>query len=243
MTDVARDGRTGYRGPHERCRAPASAKRYAAERRFKLPRSGGGADRDGRAAPAARHHLRPGHSGIHAVSHAVLPSISAARISTSGPGQVEFRRARQQGHRRGLPFAEGRSEKRMARSILSEGAEVILREEVLADPSLVGGTHTFALPRLRHSGPLSEGHVRRRRSCRSPAPPSVRRRPARLPSRSPRRWHPDPPGGAGGSQARAPDGSVALGPDAPSHLLYLNGGVVKVTAVIPQGVTGEVSPP
>ena len=41
----------------------------------------------------------------------------------------------------------------------------------------------------------------------------------------------------------AADGSVALGPDAPSHLLYLNGGIVKVTAVTEQGVNGEVLVP
>jgi phosphate transport system permease protein len=216
-----------------------------------------------------------------------------------------------------LPFAESRNDRRAARGILSDAAGIIAREDVLADPELVGGTHEIAVPvsdtvdlylkglivepedvgvsgAARPSAQTGEVTVRLDREAtgriRDDAAAALRTQAERLSRQASRsaaaadvqarrvttlrervsaadvntrpaleaelataeaelaRLEAD----AASLQERAaaliaeadtPDSESALGPDSPSYLLYLNGGIIKVTAVAADGVTGEVLVP
>jgi phosphate transport system permease protein len=142
-----------------------------------------------------------------------------------------------------LPFALERSEQRAARSLLSDGAPTLLREAVLADPGMVGGTHAISLP-LNDTVDL---YLKGMTGEKTELPVSGIAVPSGtsgeitvtldadtltlIRQAVPVEAEPDA------------DGWVRLTGDAPSHLLYLNSGVVKITAVSEQAVTGDVYVP
>jgi phosphate transport system permease protein len=81
------------------------------------------------------------------MNYAVLPvELSGENIDTADLRQSKFDQIVKDTIDSALPFAEGRNPRREARGILSGSASIILREDVLDDPSLVGETQKLALP-------------------------------------------------------------------------------------------------
>ena len=132
-----------------------------------------------------------------------------------------------------LPFAESRNDRRAARGILSDMAGIIVSEDVLAKPELVGGTHEIVIPVSDTIDLYLKGLI--------VEPEDIAVSGAALPSAQ-----------TGEITVRLDQDVARIGGGAteegfssgsPSYLLYLNGGIVKVTAVAADGVTGEVLVP
>jgi phosphate transport system permease protein len=239
MTDLAQAGladTTVHRSDAARRRL---ARRYAAERRFRL--LGLGAVLTAIAAlvlllstvfvqgiPAFTQH------------NAVLPvDLSGPDVNRQDLPETNFRAITQRSIDALLPFAEGRTARRAARGLLSDSAEVILREKVLADPSLVGSVQPIALP-LSDTADL---YLKGMMTEKDELPVSGVAQPSGVADEITVAVPPEvltmvrqavPPGGVVEA-----DGSVVLGATASSHLVYLNGGAVKVTGVSNAGLVGE----
>ena len=81
------------------------------------------------------------------MNYATLPvTLSGENIDQADLGKSDFDAITNEAIDAALPFAEGRTERRAARGLLSDAAGIILREEVLADPALVGAEREIALP-------------------------------------------------------------------------------------------------
>jgi phosphate transport system permease protein len=82
------------------------------------------------------------------MNYATLPvTLSGEHIDQADLGKSDFDAVANEAIDAALPFAEGRTERRAARGLLSDAAGIILREEVLADPALVGAVpRQIALP-------------------------------------------------------------------------------------------------
>ncbi len=240
MTDVARTELLDYTVHTSDEARRRLAKRYAAERRFKL--FGFAAVMTAMAAlvlllvtifiqgiPAFTQHF------------AVLPiDLSGEDIDPQNVGKSGFGAITNRAIDAATPFAESRSERRTARSLLSESAEIILREEVLDDPALIGGTHSIALPvsdtvDLYLKGMMAEKDVLPASGVATPSGTSGEITVALEPNELTLIRQSAPVGAK-----PAADGSIPFGVDAPSHILYLNGGAVKVTGVTETNVLGEV---
>jgi phosphate transport system permease protein len=239
MTDFAQAGLADYtvhRTDEARCRL---ARRYAAERRFRLLGLSAVL-----AAIAALVLLLATVfiQGIPAFTQhsAVLPiDLSGEDIDRDNLGKSGFGSITNRAIDAALPFAEGRTERRAARGLLSGGAEVILREQVLADPTLVGGVREIALPLsdtadLYLKGMMTEKEELPVTGIAQPSGVADEITVAVAPEVLTLIRQATPPG-----ETPAADGSVALGASAPSHLLYLNGGAIKVTGVGNAGLLGE----
>jgi phosphate transport system permease protein len=72
--------------------------------------------------------------------------ISGEHIDQTDLGKSDFDAIANAAIDTALPFAEGRTQRRAARGLLSDAAGIILREEVLSDPALVGSERQIALP-------------------------------------------------------------------------------------------------
>ena len=243
MTDVAPTAFPGYAVHTDDAARRRLAKRYASERRFKF--LGLGAVLTAMAALALLL-VTIFAQGLPALTqfYAVLPfDLSGENINQQDLGKSSFGAITRAGIDAVLPFAEGRSERRTARGVLSTGAEVILRQEVLDDPSLVGGTHSIAVPVSDTADLYLKGMAAKKEEL----PASGAALPSNTSGEITVALVPDVVTlirQAAPVQAK-PDaaGVVQFGADAPSHFLYLNGGIVKVTAVTPQGVSGAVLVP
>ena len=212
MTDIASTDLPDYTVHTERRRAPAPRPALRGGAALPRARPGGGADRDGGARPAARHDLRPGHPRLHAVLRGAAGRSLRRGHRPRGPrrSRASARSRTTRSTRRCRSPRAAPSGAPRARSSPMR-AEIILREEVLDDPALVGGTQRVPLPRLRHRRPLSEGHDGGEgRSCRSPAPATPSGATGEITvALAPEMRDADPPGRAGRGASRRADGSVA----------------------------------
>jgi phosphate transport system permease protein len=219
------------------------ARRYASERRFRA--LGLGAVLTAMAALVlllATVFIQ----GIPAFTqfNAALPlDLSAANLDRADLAKSNFRAITTKALDTAMPFAQSRAEKRVARSLLSQSADVLVREAVLADPSLVGGTRTIALPVSDTVDLYLKGMV----TDRDDLPVSGAAQPSAQSGEVTVSLAPDVLAGiriaAPAGVSPGPDGSVALGANAASHLLYVHGGVVKITAVSEVEARGEVIVP
>jgi phosphate transport system permease protein len=142
-----------------------------------------------------------------------------------------------------LPFVEGRTARRAARGLMSDGAGLILRDAVLDDPTLVGGTAEVPLPVSDTADLYLKGMAAKKEAL----PVSGAAKPSGASDEITLAVHPDVltliRQAAPINAEPGPDGAIRLGGDAPSHLLYLNGGVVRVTGVTGDTLQGEVYAP
>jgi phosphate transport system permease protein len=216
------------------------AKRYAAERRF---RALGLAAVTTAMAALVLLLATVFIQGVPAFTqfNASLPlDLSAANLDPDDIAKSNFRAITTRALDAAMPFATSRAEKRTARSLLSQSADVLVREAVVADPSLVGGTRTVNLPMSDTVDLYLKGMV----ADRDDLPVSGTAQPSGTTGEITIALSPDVLAGIrtavpAGSEP-APDGLVELGASAPSHLLHLNGGVVKITAITDQAASGEV---
>ena len=72
--------------------------------------------------------------------------LSAARIDAQDVRAGDYRGIVRDAIDAALPFAQGRAQRRIARGLVSQSAEILLREAVADDAGLIGGRHRFALP-------------------------------------------------------------------------------------------------
>ena len=240
MTDIASTDVPDFTVHRSDAARKRLAKRYAAERRF---RAYGLAAVLTAMVALVTLLFTIFVEGIPAFTQysAVLPvNLSGEGVDREDIGKSSFGTLTNNAIDAAFPFAESRSDRRAARSLLSESAEVILREKVLDDPEMVGTTPTVTLPvsdtvDLYLKGMMTEKDDLPVSGAAAPSGTSGEITVALAPEMTTLIRQAAPI-----EATPAADGSVALGPDAPSHLLYLDGGVVKATSVTEQGINGEV---
>jgi phosphate transport system permease protein len=238
MTDLARTELADYTVHKTNAARRRLARRYAAERRFRAL---------GLAAVlAAMLALVVLLSTVvstalpaFVLNYASLPLVlSGENIDRENPGASNFDAIVRDAIDKALPFAQTRAERRAARGLISDGAGILLREAVLDDPALVGGTARIALPLSDTVDLYLKGLVTGKEpvAITGPASPSGTTGEIAI--------------GIGGestarirADANAPETKGELGAENASYLLYLNGGIVKLTGVTDAGVTGEALVP
>ncbi len=72
--------------------------------------------------------------------------LSAKTVDPQKPGAADYNGIVRDGLKRELPFASGRSERRVLYSLVSSGSNIILRNEVLDDTSMLGGDKDVSIP-------------------------------------------------------------------------------------------------
>ncbi len=87
--------------------------------------------------------------------------IDPARIPADNPADGNYRATVNDALLAQLPDVTGRRAQRDALRILSNGAQYILRDRVVANPELIGGTLTIALPVSDRYDQLHKGYVDR----------------------------------------------------------------------------------
>jgi len=233
MTDIAQTGiaPTGPDGLSVHTSGDARkrlARRYAAERRFR--RAGLSAvllaigfllallsTVVGKAIPAFTY------------TYAALPlDLAGDRIKQDDPARSNFDAIVKAAIAEALPFVSGRKERRAARGLLSSGAAVILRDVVADDPALVGATRTIGLPvsdilDLYFKGLTAATTAHQPQGSVTPSETSGTIRLA------------VEPGVIGADEQ--------FGRDAPSRLVFINGGVIKITGADGEGLQGDVLVP
>jgi phosphate transport system permease protein len=146
MTDIATD-LVDYSVHTSEAARRRLARRYAAERRFKI--LGLAAVLTAMAALVILLSTIVTQAiPAFTMNYAVLPvEFSGEGVDTADPAKSDFDALVKGAIDSALPFAEGRSERRAARGLLSDAASLILREDVVDDPSLVkAGSQRVALP-------------------------------------------------------------------------------------------------
>ena len=239
MTDLAQTGladNTVHRTDAARRRL---ARRYAAERRFRLLGLGAVLTAIAALVLLLSTVFIQGIPAFTQHSAVLSVDLSGEAIDRTNLGESNFRAATQAAIDAALPFAEGRTQRRAARGLLSDSAEVILREQVLADPALAGAVRRIELPLSDTADLYLKGMVTEKEEL----PVSGAAQPSGVSNEITIALAPEvltlirqavPPG-----EVPAADGSVTLGADAASLLIYLNGGVVKVAGITGAGAVGE----
>src|SRR4051812_33901876 len=146
MTDIAHTAATDYSVHRSDTARRRLARRYAAERRFKY--LGLAAVLTAMAALVLLL-VTIFIQGLPAFTQftAVLPvDLAGKDVDRQDPAKSAFGTITKNAIASLFPFAEGRSQQRLVRRLLSDSADVILREQVLADPGLIGGTQRVKLP-------------------------------------------------------------------------------------------------
>ncbi|MDH3195704.1 MAG: phosphate ABC transporter permease PstA [Hyphomicrobiales bacterium] len=228
MTDIAPTGPDGFSVHTSADARRRLARRYAAERRFR-------------------------HIGLAAVvlamgfllllllaviakaipaftyTYAVLPvDLAGDRINRDDPLRSNFDAIVKAAIAEALPFASGRKQRRVARGLISSGAAVILRDRVADDPALAGAVRTIGLP-VSDTLDLYFKKLTAGRTTRQPqgsATPSATNENIRI-----------------AVEAGVIGADEQFGRNAPSHLVFINGGVVKITGADGQGLQGDVLVP
>ncbi len=233
MTNIAQSGiaRTGPDGLSIHTSGDARkrlARRYAAERRFR--RLGLGAvllamgflllllsTVVGKAIPAFTY------------TYAVLPlDLAGDKINHDDPLRSNFDAIVKAAIAEALPFAAGRKQRRAARGLISSGAAVILRDMVADDRALIGAPRAIGLP-VSDTLDLYFKQLTAPRRSREPQGSAT-------PSATSDKIHIAVEDGVIGSDEQ-------FGRDAPSHLVFINGGVVKITGADGEGLQGDVLVP
>lgn len=173
--------------------------------------------------------------------YAVLPvNLAGEAVNREDIGKSSFDSLANGAIEAALPFASERNTRRVARGILSDGAPVLLREELVGDPGLVGSTQQISLPVSDTIDLYLKGMMAKKAElpAAGTATPSGTEGEVTV-SLDPKTItliHQAVPANV----EPAADGSTPLPATAPSHLLYVDGGVIKVTAVSDSGVAGDV---
>lgn len=202
MTDTANHAPVQNRTVHTSEEARRRLRRrYAAERRFRLLGLGGVlaavlflvllmSTIVGQAIPALTYNF------------VELPlDLSSEHLDRENPDQSNFSAIIKEGTDRLVPFAQDRGEQRIARQLVSDMADVLLRERLAEDSGLIGATTRMALPlsdtadlylkglitereTIAVTGPAAPSGPAAKSSCAppprrwaSPEPCSIRRRP------------------------------------------------------------------
>jgi phosphate transport system permease protein len=102
-------------------------------------------------------------TGYHAFSqtHVTMEfPISAERFDAANPAGANYRAAVQDAMEAALPDMDGEAARKMA-GILSNSAQFTLRDRVVADPSLIGGSVTLKVPVSDPYDQLNKGLIDR----------------------------------------------------------------------------------
>lgn len=87
--------------------------------------------------------------------------LDPARVSAEDPAGANYRAIVNDALLANLPGVSGRSAEREATRILSNGAQYIVRERVVADPDLIGGSLTISVPVSDRFDQLHKGRIDR----------------------------------------------------------------------------------
>ena len=147
MTDMAQHRHRGLHRPSLGGGTPPPRRPLCCGAALQGTRPRRRADRDAGAGRSALHDRPRGAAGIpDELSRSCRSTLSGENIDTADPGKSNFDAVVRDAIDAMFPFATERADRRAARGLLSDAAGIILREQVLDDPSLIGGTQRVALP-------------------------------------------------------------------------------------------------
>ncbi len=168
--------------------------------------------------------------------YVTLPlDLTGEDINTADPRKSDFGAIIRRAVDGALPFAEGRSQRRAARGLLSGSSDVLLSREAESDPGFVGERRDVALPVSDTVDLYLKGLV----VSRSDVPATGELVPSGTTGDIEL-------AGAFGPVLQREDGGEAsrsLGSDGPSYLVHVDGGVVKLTEVSAGSASGTVLVP
>ncbi len=72
--------------------------------------------------------------------------LSQKAVNPDAPGDADYRSIINDGVKEALPFVSGRSDRRTARGLVSSGAPIILRQDVLDSPDVLGERRPMSIP-------------------------------------------------------------------------------------------------
>jgi phosphate transport system permease protein len=226
MTDMTSTDLIDYTVHRSNAARQRLARRYASERRFRMLGLAAVLTAMGALVLLLATVFIQGIPAFTQFNAALPLDLSAANLDPADVAKSNFRAITTKALDTAMPFAQSRAEKRVARSLLSQGADVLVREAVLADPSLVGATRSIALPVSDTVDLYLKGMV----TDRDDLPVSGAAQPSGQSGEITVALAPDVLAGirtaAPAGVVPGPDGSVPLGAKAASHLLYLHGGVI-----------------
>jgi phosphate transport system permease protein len=87
--------------------------------------------------------------------------VSAELVDPADPAGGNFRKVTQEGLALLLPGEHSRAEARMIESLVTKNTQFLVRDAVVADPSVIGGTHTLEVPAADPFDQLNKGLIDR----------------------------------------------------------------------------------
>jgi phosphate transport system permease protein len=163
--------------------------------------------------------------------------LSADKLDPANVARTNFDAIVNAAVDRALPFATARADRRAARGLISDGAGLLLREQVLESPEMAGGTHTVALPVSDTVDLYLKGYGAETKTIRGEGTAT----PSGVSDEIAVTIDPAAMAALFGAPSDVQPGRITA--TSPSVLLRLNGGVVKATSITPSGIAGEVLVP
>lgn len=161
MTDTTRTGRASQHWSQSDATTKRLKRRYAAERRFRTYGIVAIALALGVLATLVGTLVWDGHSAFVQTQVRIDVPLPADRIDPQDPADANYRGIVADALQDMFPDATSRSDKRALRVLVSNGAPFMIRDQVVADPSLIGSVLSIEVPASDRMDQLFKGQVDR----------------------------------------------------------------------------------